>query len=596
MKSKMKILMVYPEIPATYWSLKYALPFAGYKTLMPPLGLITVAAMLPENYDIRLIDMNYQEFTAKDITASDMVFVSAMIVQKDSFQNVVRMCNECGIPVAAGGPYPTNSYRSIRGVDHFVLNEGEITLPRFIEDLENGRPQKMYRDEAKPDITKTPVPRFDLLDLNAYASMAVQSSRGCPFNCEFCDIIEMFGRVPRYKLPEQFTHELDRLYDTGYRGPLFFVDDNFIGNKKKARELLDHVIRWQKNKNYPFTLFTEASVNLAQDEPLLDRMVEAGIDMVFLGIETPVQATLELTQKQQNTKADILESIKKIQSKGIEVMGGFIVGFDSDPENIFDLQIDFIQKAGIPLAMIGTLIPLPNTQLYRRLEQEGRIIGETGGNNTHSMELNFIPKMPLKTLMEGYQRVIAAIYEPRRYFDRCITLMKRMPRNRRYGRSLNASDLRAFLKSLVKQTFSRYGLYYLKLLALTLVYNRRKFPMIVNLAVKGYHFFKMTDDILRAEMVSAYMNSSLERLEKKYETQFRKARSVHPMAVERLAKQAMDNVSRLYRKLNPELKEHLKDTYYEYKLKCETTAYLWSEKSGAEDEPYMNESSYASGM
>jgi radical SAM superfamily enzyme YgiQ (UPF0313 family) len=592
---KRKILLVYPEIPATYWSLKYALPFAGFKTLMPPLGLITVAAMLPEDYDLRLIDMNYQELTAEDIAASDMVFVSAMIVQKESFHNVVRMCNECGVPVAAGGPYPTNSHRSIRGVDHFVLNEGEITLPRFIEDLENGRPQKMYSDEAKPDITKTPAPRFDLLDLNAYASMAVQSSRGCPYNCEFCDIIEMFGRVPRYKLPEQFTGELDRLYDIGYRGPLFIVDDNFIGNKKKVRELLEHVIQWQKNKNYPFTLFTEASVNLAQDEPLLNLMVEAGLDMVFLGIETPVQKTLELTQKQQNTKADILESVKVIQSKGIEVMGGFIVGFDSDPENIFDLQIDFIQKAGIPLAMIGTLIPLPNTQLYRRLEREGRIIGETDGNNTHSMELNFIPKMPVETLMEGYKRVIATIYEPRRYFDRCITLMKRMPRNRQNGKTLHASDIRAFLKSLVKQTFSRYGLHYLKLLALTLMYNHTKFPQAVNLAVKGYHFFKMTDDILRAEQVSAYMKSSLERLEEKYEIQFRKARSVHQMAVERLAKQAINNVSRLYRKLNPELKGHLKNTYYEYKLKCETTAYLWSEKSGAEDEPYANENSYASG-
>ena len=433
-----KILLVYPEIPATYWSFKYAMPFVGYKSLMPPLGLITVAAMLPDDYDLRLIDMNIQDLTADDILGVDMVFVSAMIVQKESFHKVVRMCNRCGTPVVAGGPYPTTGHESIQGVDHFVLNEGEVTLPLFIADLEAGRPQKVYRDETKPDITKTPPPRFDLLDLGAYGSMAVQSSRGCPFNCEFCDIIEMFGRVPRYKLPEQFIREMDLLYETGYRGSLFIVDDNFIGNKKKVRELLDHIIEWQKSRNYPFSLYTEASINLAQDEDLLDQMVAAGLDMVFIGIETPVQATLEQTNKMQNTKAISSESVSTIQAKGIEVMGGFIVGFDTDPENIFDLQIEFIQKAGIPLAMIGTLIALPGTQLYRRLESEGRIIGETDGNNTHSMEINFVPRMERDMLVSGYKRVIASIYEPRNYFDRCATLIRRMPRARQYGRSLTS--------------------------------------------------------------------------------------------------------------------------------------------------------------
>ena len=303
------------------------------------------------------------------------------------------MCNESARRWSPAVPIRPPATEQIRGVDHFILNEGEVTLPRFIEDLEQGRPQKIYRDETKPDITKTPPPRFDLLDMGAYESMALQSSRGCPFNCEFCDIIEMFGRVPRYKLPEQFIHEMDILYESGFRGSLFIVDDNFIGNKKKVRELLDHIIEWQKSRNYPFSLFTEASINLAQEEALMDQMVAAGLDMVFVGIETPVQATLEQTNKQQNTKTDIIESVSKIQAKGIEVMGGFIVGFDSDPENIFDLQIEFIQKAGIPLAMIGTLIALPNTQLYRRLEREGRIMGETDGNNTHSMEMNFVPRM-----------------------------------------------------------------------------------------------------------------------------------------------------------------------------------------------------------
>jgi radical SAM superfamily enzyme YgiQ (UPF0313 family) len=585
---KKKILMVYPEIPATYWSFKYALPFAGYKTLMPPLGLITVAAMLPENYDVRLVDMNIRKLTPEDITGADMVFVSAMIVQKESFQAVVSMCNEYGTTVVAGGPYPTSSYRSIRGVDHFILNEGETTLPKFIEDLELGRAQKIYTDETKPDITKTPPPRFELLEMGAYESMALQSSRGCPFNCEFCDIIEMFGRVPRYKLPEQLLHEMEILYDMGYRGSLFIVDDNFIGNKAKVRELLDHIIPWQKSRNYPFGLFTEASINLAQDGPLMDRMREAGFDNVFLGIETPIVETLALNQKQQNTKADMLESIRTIQAKGIEVMGGFIVGFDSDPENIFDLQIDFIQKAAIPLAMIGTLVALPNTQLYRRLEREGRIVGETDGNNTHSMELNFIPRMPRETLMEGYKRIIAAIYKPKNYFKRCAALLKRMPHSGNSYSSISGGQVKALFLSLVRQTFSKYGAHYLGFLASALIHNPKHFPAAVSLSVKGYHLFKMTDDILRADTVSAYMKSSIEMLEMQYETKFNTTAMIRPAAIERHARRAMGNVHRIYRALNPELKEHLREAYYEFKLKCETIAYLWAEKAVIDEDAMFN--------
>jgi len=389
----------------------------------------------------------------------------------------------------------------------------------------------------------------------------------------------MFGRVPRYKLPEQFIREMDLLYETGYRGSLFIVDDNFIGNKKKVRELLDHIIEWQKSRNYPFSLYTEASINLAEDDGLLDRMVAAGLDMVFIGIETPVQETLEHTNKMQNTKSDIIESISKIQEKGIEVMGGFIVGFDTDPENIFDLQIEFIQKAGIPLAMIGTLIALPGTQLYRRLEAEGRIIGETDGNNTHSMEMNFTPLMDRNTLISGYKRVIASIYEPRNYFARCATLIRRLPRARRYGISLTAKEMGAFFRSLFKQSFSRYGLRYLKLLATTLVRNPGQFPMAVNLAIKGYHFFKITDDILMAERVSEFMKSSLVHLEERYEKTFSAAGSVHPTVIERLAERAKNRVRRMYRGLSPELKAHLGDNYLEFKLKCETTAYRWSRKA-----------------
>lgn len=585
---KRKILLVYPEIPATYWSFKYALPFAGYKTLMPPLGLITVAALLPDEYDVRLVDMNIQNLTPDDITGADLVFVSAMIVQKESFQDVVRLCNEYGTRVVAGGPYPTSSYRSIQGVDHFVLNEGEITLPQFIKDLEMGRAQRVYNDTTKPDITKTPPPRFDLLEIGAYESMALQSSRGCPFNCEFCDIIEMFGRVPRYKTPEQLLREMDILYAMGYRGSLFIVDDNFIGNKPKVRELLDHIISWQKSRNYPFALFTEASINLAQDGPLMDRMRSAGFDNVFLGIETPIVETLALNHKQQNTKADMLDSIRIIQAKGIEVMGGFIVGFDSDPENIFDLQIDFIEKAAIPLAMIGTLVALPNTQLFRRLEREGRIVGETDGNNTHSMELNFIPRMPRETLMEGYKRIIAAIYNPKNYFGRCAALLKRMPYSENSHSSIDGRHIKALFRSLLRQTFSKYGAHYLRFLTSVILHNPKHFPGAVAMAVKGHHLFKMTDDIIIADSISAYMQSSIENLERQFETKFNTAARIRPAAIERLARRAMGNVQRIYRTLNPELKKHLRNAYYEFKLKCETIAYLWAEKAVIDEDAMFN--------
>ena len=395
----------------------------------------------------------------------------------------------------------------------------------------------------------------------------------------------MFGRVPRYKTPNQFTSEMDRLYDTGYRGPLFIVDDNFIGNKKKVKELLAAIVDWQERHRRPFTLFTEASINLAQDEEIMDLMVQAGLDMVFIGIETPVTQTLTHTQKQQNVRADILESVKIIQSKGIEVMGGFIIGFDTDPENIFDLQINFIQEAGIPLAMIGTMIALPNTQLYRRLEREGRLIGTTDGNNTHSLEMNFVPRMPKERLLAGYQRVIETVYEPRRYFERCARLIQRMPAHMPPAR-VSALTLRsaaryswAFILSLFRQTFSRYGIFYIRFLLGTLIRKPARLPLAVNLAIKGHHFFKMTEDIIHAARVARFMEHSIIKLERRFEQAFNDGVGIHPSAVRNVAQKAMNNIRRAYRKLNPDLKRHLRSAYRECKLKCDTIVYLWTRKA-----------------
>ena len=496
---KTNILMVYPEFPATYWSYEHSLPFIGKKSLQPPLGLMTVAAMLPDTYDVKLIDLNVSsDGLAEGIKNADLVFLSAMLVQQDSFNEVVRQCNAAETPVVAGGPYPISSREKIKGVDHFVLDEAEITLPKFIADYEQGRAQSVYTSGGeKPDLSRTPVPRFDIIDVNAYQMLSLQYSRGCPFNCEFCDIIEMFGRKTRVKPADQFVRELDAVYESGFRGNLFVVDDNFIGNKKEVKYLLPKITQWQRERNYPFKLSTEASINLAQDEQLLNMMVDSGFNMVFVGIETPDQDTLAQTQKSQNLRGSIIDDIQIIQSAGIEVTGGFIIGFDSDKDDIFERQLDFIQEAGIPTAMVGMLTALPNTQLYRRLKAENRLTEDSSGNNTHRLNLNFLPKMPVEKIIAGYRNLLKKIFSPRLYFKRCMTLLEKKPLDTRFSKKLSKTEVKAFFASLFRQTFSRYGIRYLFFLIKSFFSKKILFAEAVAMAVKGHHFFKITRQILK---------------------------------------------------------------------------------------------------
>jgi radical SAM superfamily enzyme YgiQ (UPF0313 family) len=506
-----KVLMVYPEIPMTFWSLKHAIRLAGYKSVIPPLGLLTVASMLPADYEVRLIDMAVTRLTPKDIAWADIVFVSAMQIQRHSFEKVVALCNECGVPVAAGGPYASASFKEISGVDYFILNEAELTLPRFLHDYELGRPRNIYQDLEKPDITRTPPPRLDLIDVSRYSSMALQFSRGCPHNCEFCDIIRMFGRVPRTKTPGQFIAEMELVYRTGYRGSLFIVDDNFIGNKSKVKALLREIIAWQKERGYPFYLYTEASLDLAQDDELMDLMLEAGLGDVFLGIESPDPDTLADIQKKQNIRHDMHESIKKMHGKGLEIMGGFIVGFDTDTESIFERQIDFIQKAGIPKAMVGLLSAIPNTPLYERLDRENRIMGVPTGDNL-ALDLNFVPKMPAHKLINGYRHIIDMIYTPKNYFKRCMIFIENLPESHKIWEVRKQSRGKDFYKTgdhqvirqmkaavilILKMTFSSYGHEFIRFFIKSLRYNRKYFVCTMNLLTHGYHYFKMREMILR---------------------------------------------------------------------------------------------------
>ena len=495
----LKVLLVYPEMPPTYWSMKYALRFIGKKASLPPLGLLTVAAMLPGDYDVALVDMNVEPLSDAAVAGADLVLTSSMLIQKESLERVIRLCRKHGTRIVAGGPYPTSCHERIQGVDHFVLNEAEVTLPRFLEDFERGRAERVYSGPTKPDLVLTPPPRFDLIRGKKYSSMSLQFSRGCPHSCEFCDIIELFGRKPRTKAPERFLNELNIVYEEGWRGSLFVVDDNFIGNRREVRALLPRVALWQQERDYPFTLFTESTLNLADDDQLMDGMVSAGFNMVFLGIETPDLCTLEATGKRQNLKSDMLSSVRKIQAKGMEVSGGFILGFDTDPEDIFDRQIGFIQDAAIPVAMVGLLTAVPNTQLYRRLEAEGRLTRESAGNNTHDLRLNFVPKMDLAKLLTGYKRVLSEIYRPNRYFDRCLKLLRSLKTHRTSHRRVQGAELRAFVLSLVRQTFSSYSWAYWKFLVRGVIAKPRMIAETVTMAVKGHHFFKMTRNVLEVD-------------------------------------------------------------------------------------------------
>jgi radical SAM superfamily enzyme YgiQ (UPF0313 family) len=510
--------MVYPENPATYWSFEYLVRISYYKSAMPPLGLLTVAAMLPENFDVKLIDINTTELTLKDIENADLVLISAMIIQKESFDQVVQLCRKCHKPVVAGGPYATSSYKDIKDVDYFVLNEGEVTLPKFIQDYEKGCPQKIYWDETKPDLAKTPAPRFDLIDVDAYAVMVLQFSRGCPHNCEFCDIREMFGNAARTKSAGQFIHEMECLYNTGFRGFIFVVDDNFTGARENVKELLSSIIKWQADHDYPFIFLSQASLDIATDDALLDLLREARFCALFIGIETPCAATLSRVRKKHIIQIDMLEAVKKIQSKGIEVMGGFILGFDTDPEDIFDSMINFIQEAAIPEAMLGLLNALPSTTFYKRMEQEGRISGECTGDNL-ALQSNLIPIMPKEKLVEGFKHVLSEIYSPTNYFDRLFTLITRFPReniNRNYlamGMHIThlmerqlLHDLEGSLKigmfslfTLYKSVFNYYIFDVIKLLIKVSRYNHRYLSYALYMTARGYHFIRIAKDIVAKE-------------------------------------------------------------------------------------------------
>ena len=488
----MNVLLIYPKFPDTFWSFSYALRFIGKKAAFPPLGLITVAALLPEQYQKRLVDLNVECLSDDDLSWADMVFISAMAVQRQSAVDIIDRCKGRGLKIVAGGPLFTAEPDAFEQVDHLVLDEAEFTLPTFIADIKNGCPQRIYRAKGYPDLHKTPIPLWHLIRIRRYASLNIQYSRGCPFNCEFCNITTLFGRTPRTKTPEQILAELDAIYQTGWRGNIFFVDDNFIGNKKVLKKhLLPALIEWRKDKK-GCVFFTESSINLADDPELMTMMAQAGFDSVFIGIESPDENSLTECRKVHNKNRDLVQDVKKIHRSGLQVMGGFIVGFDSDPPSIFQRQIDFIQKSGIVTAMVGLLQAPPGTRLYERLAREQRVSKKFSGDNVDG-RTNIIPTMGLERLIDGYRAILKQIYSPRRYYQRIRSILKDL-KAPVATTPLDFQRILAFFRAGLRLGIlgkERYQYWYLLMWSITR--RPRLMPLAVTLAIYGHHYRKICE-------------------------------------------------------------------------------------------------------
>jgi radical SAM superfamily enzyme YgiQ (UPF0313 family) len=497
----MNALLIYPEFPDTFWSFKHALKFLGKRAAQPPLGLMTVAALVPKAWKKRLVDTNVERLRDRDLDWADVVMLSAMHIQRESLAAILERCRARGVRTVVGGPIASSLTPEELKADHVVIGEAEALIGDLARDLDEGTAKPVYQAAERPEMETSPLPDLSLIKMKRYSTMAVQYSRGCPFNCEFCDIIEIYGRRPRTKTVKQVLAELDQLYAAGWRESVFIVDDNFIGNKARAKELCRALAKWRSQYKTSFDFNTEASLNLADDPELMQLMKDAGFNSVFLGIETPDEADLIACNKLQNTRRSLLDSVATIQSYGMQVMGGFILGFDTDRDDIFDRMVEFIQKSGIPIAMVGLLQAMPGTQLFRRLWKEGRILDEGRGDNTDD-KLNFLPNMDATQLVEGYRSVLKRIYSCEAYYDRVKLYLSRIqprPGERKRGerkngqRWLTMGNARAFVNSIVRQgVFGRQRWSYWKFLLTVATRYRHCVGSAMTLAVMGYHFQVMT--------------------------------------------------------------------------------------------------------
>ena len=488
----MNILLIYPQFPDTFWSFKHALKFIRKRASSPPLGLLTVAAMLPSTWEKRLVDVNIHKLEDDDIAWADMVMISAMTVQRDSTNEVIARARAAGKTIVAGGPLFTAEPEAFPEVDHLILNEAEITLPLFLADLGRGQPKRIYQTDEYADITTTPVPLWELIDLRYYDSLSLQFTRGCPFNCDFCNVTALLGHRMRLKTTRQLIDELDNIYAMGWRRGIFIVDDNFIGNKPiLKREVLPALIEWRKGKK-GCRFITEASVNLSDDEELIRMMVKAGFTSVFVGIETPDNDSLAECSKSQNLNRDLVSSVKKLQQMGLQVMGGFIVGFDNDDETIFERMIDFIQESGIVTAMVGLLQAPIGTQLYQRMLHEGRIRSVYSGDNVDG-ETNIITKMNADLLKNGYRKILDSIYSAKGFYERVRTFLRNYTPSH-HAVTMQWEEVAALFSSIIEIGIkSKERWEYWKLLLWALFRHPRKLPLAITFTIYGYHFRKVNE-------------------------------------------------------------------------------------------------------
>ena len=493
-----KVLLIYPKFPVTFWSYKYALKFISKRAALPPLGLLTIAAMLPSDWEKRVVDLNVRKLSDEDLKWANIVLISAMIAQRDSAEAVILRCKSAGKLILAGGPLFTCESTSFPDVDHLVLHEAEVTLPEFLSDFSSGKAKRVYDRKEFPELDQSPIPLWNSADFRYYASLSVQYSRGCPFNCDFCSVTALFGHRPRIKPVANVLAELDAMWNLGWRGPVFFVDDNFIGNKRiLKKELLPALIRWREKGRF-YRLYTEASINLADDAELMRMMVLAGFDQVFIGIETPEEMSLAECNKSQNQNRNLLLDVKRIQQAGLQVQGGFIVGFDNDPITIFKQQAEFIQHSGIVTSMVGLLQAVPGTILHQRLGQEGRLSGSSSGDNVDG-STNFKPLMDEQLLLDGYHKLMHYLYAPKQYYGRVrIFLSNFQPM--KVPMEFNWRNVYAFTTASIRLgVIGKERFHYWCLLLWTLIRHPRQLPTAITLSIFGFHFRKCCHQLKRPQ-------------------------------------------------------------------------------------------------
>lgn len=499
--SNVKVLMVWPRFPSSFWSFGGMMELIPEETIHPPLGLITVAALCPKSWTLKLLDRSFDDLTDADILWADLVMLSGMRVQRDDIRATLLRARTLGKRTMVGGPYASSEPETLLAfADHVVAGEPDEEFAEIAVGLERGYARRLYVVHDKPDVSKTPAPRFDLLNLSKYASMAVQFSRGCPFQCEFCDIITIYGRKPRTKSPAQLLAELDALYALGWRDQVFIVDDNFIGNHKRALELAQSLEPWQNARQFPFLFYTEASIDLAQRPELIRAMVKANFFYVFVGIETPSKEGLAEAKKFQNLRRDPLECIHFIQSQGLWVTAGFIIGFDSDTEDIFERQREFIERAAIPWAMAGFLQAPPTTPLYTRMQNEGRLLKEGEKATSNFDPPNFRTLLPLPVLLRGLRQTLVGLYAPSAFYDRAYRSLQQWETHEQRATPYPLSlTLAILIRSMFRQGFlSSYRRAYWKFLWQVLTHwyrNPPKLTLGITLLLSGHHFIQYAKEV-----------------------------------------------------------------------------------------------------